>query len=797
MTQNSGTVKIGNRDGLAGTITFGQLSCTGLYQLNGGTIDANVLELIAGLQGVGSGTGTFQQTGGLHKVNGVMMVGDIGGLVPGATGTYLLSGGRLDVTPDIVSFPTGFSDASLNGLQLDTGGTIVGGASDGVFSGKMTQQGGTIAGTFRNEGQIVSKGGVVSGSLINRNRLTLSNGTVTVGTAAISNESTGLIDGAGTISGAVNNVGRIEPTGAMSISTITNTTPATIKIGAATSLRAGQIDNFNLIRLEGGTLAGATGQVNNNANVANGGGLISGGGTIEPTLNMLGGILRADLPGVPLVVKAVNTVDPSSQFIVAPNSTLNLQPNFLNTIPISIQGGGARLVGGTITNNSTIKGAGQIGNRILNSGVIRADGGELTLTAANNSNAAGGLLQANTGNTITFTSGLATNQGQIQLTGGEFNNSAMPLSNGGAIVGRGTIRAGALTNSGSMFFSGGISDVFAPITNSGQVTVTGNGGATFYDNFTNTGPGAFNVTLGSTAVFFGAVSGLSTIAGPGTKDFESTASAGAINTTGTTIVGPLANVTANFIRDNTFDLHGRLNIAPNGSPASVSRLGSLLIHGDAVPTGTLNLADNDLIVTAGDRALVQAQVAFARHGGAWDKPGITSAAAASAPQHNTTLGVLSGQQYRAMNGTGATFDGFAVADSDVLVKYTYYGDTDFNGKVNFDDYVRTDVGFNNHLSGWMNGDFDFNGQVNFDDYVLIDLAFNSQSGTLTRVLGFLDGSQPQASGMSDPAVRMVQQHFQEFGATYASHFLSAVPEPAVATVLLPLSLLSRRRRSRR
>jgi hypothetical protein len=61
------------------------------------------------------------------------------------------------------------------------------------------------------------------------------------------------------------------------------------------------------------------------------------------------------------------------------------------------------------------------------------------------------------------------------------------------------------------------------------------------------------------------------------------------------------------------------------------------------------------------------------------------------------------------------------------VKYTYYGDTDFNGTVNFDDYVRTDSGFNNHRTGWLNGDFDLNGNVNFDDYVLIDLAFNTQA----------------------------------------------------------------------
>src|SRR5205814_3358784 len=130
-------VKIGNHDAILGTISFGELSCTGLYQLNGGTFDANAIELIVGLAGAGSGTGTFQQTGGLHKVNGVMIIGDIGGLIPGATGTYLLSGGRLDVTPAVVTLSNGAGDASMNGLQLDTGGTIVGGATDGVFSGKM------------------------------------------------------------------------------------------------------------------------------------------------------------------------------------------------------------------------------------------------------------------------------------------------------------------------------------------------------------------------------------------------------------------------------------------------------------------------------------------------------------------------------------------------------------------------------------------------------------------------------------------------------------------------------------
>jgi len=116
--------------------------------------------------------------------------------------------------------------------------------------------------------------------------------------------------------------------------------------------------------------------------------------------------------------------------------------------------------------------------------------------------------------------------------------------------------------------------------------------------------------------------------------------------------------------------------------------------------------------------------------------------------------------------------------------------------VNFDDYVRTDNGFNNHLSGWLNGDFDGNGQVNFDDYVLIDLAFNTQSGTLTRALLFLLGSDCNTSGMTDPSLLKVREHVSEFGAGYASHFLAAVPEPSTCVMTGVVAVLACRRRTR-
>src|SRR5262249_49943642 len=54
------------------------------------------------------------------------------------------------------------------------------------------------------------------------------------------------------------------------------------------------------------------------------------------------------------------------------------------------------------------------------------------------------------------------------------------------------------------------------------------------------------------------------------------------------------------------------------------------------------------------------------------------------------------------------------------------GDTDGNWVIDFDDFSRTDGGFNNHLTGYNNGDFDYNNVIDFDDFVVIDAAFNTQ-----------------------------------------------------------------------
>jgi hypothetical protein len=181
---------------------------------------------------------------------------------------------------------------------------------------------------------------------------------------------------------------------------------------------------------------------------------------------------------------------------------------------------------------------------------------------------------------------------------------------------------------------------------------------------------------------------------------------------------------------------GPLTIATGG-------LASVVVGGDKTlsvtslsiaGTGRLDLFDNDMIVdyTGGSPlASVQALINLARTGGSWLGNGLTSTSARNHFALATTLGAMEATDYDSVHGgSGALFNGIDPDSSSVLVKYTWYGDTDFNGQVDFDDYVFTDAGLNNGLGGWLNGDNDGSGGVDFDDYVFLDLAFNSQNETL-------------------------------------------------------------------
>ena len=168
-----------------------------------------------------------------------------------------------------------------------------------------------------------------------------------------------------------------------------------------------------------------------------------------------------------------------------------------------------------------------------------------------------------------------------------------------------------------------------------------------------------------------------------------------------------------------------LQDAASHTDRTVLMLNALTIAGSTNAwTGKLDLQWNDLVVHNGNIATLTNQIASGDNSsgtGRWTGNGLASATDAADATHRTALGVATGL---------TTFDGQAVATTDVLVKSTYYGDTNLDGKVDASDYSRIDNGFLQHLTGWFNGDFNYDGVINGSDYTLIDNAFNTQSASL-------------------------------------------------------------------
>ena len=159
------------------------------------------------------------------------------------------------------------------------------------------------------------------------------------------------------------------------------------------------------------------------------------------------------------------------------------------------------------------------GGNLANDGLVRGDGRlETTLM-----NLAGGEVRAQAGDRLLFTGAGNTNTGNINLIGGtaEFTQDLINAS-GGFIAGRGTlITNSGLTNQGNIGLSGGTTDIFGDVDNDtgGAIIISGNATATFYDEVIHNGT-EIRVSNGSSAVFFGAVSGAGPYTGTGSVFFE-------------------------------------------------------------------------------------------------------------------------------------------------------------------------------------------------------------------------------------------------------------------------------------
>ncbi len=182
-------------------------------------------------------------------------------------------------------------------------------------------------------------------------------------------------------------------------------------------------------------------------------------------------------------------------------------------------------------------------------------------------------------------------------------------------------------------------------------------------------------------------------------------------------------------------------------------------------TSRLDVANNDLDIQSGrsaataaaNLATVTSEVAQGydlTRGANWQgSGGITSTTAAADTNHLTALGVIQNNQSGApLYGSSTPFDTFSPLPGDTLVKYTYFGDANLDGKVDGSDYSLIDAGYASHgtLTGWYYGDFNYDGVIDGSDYALIDNAFNNQTVNLSTS-AVVAASTAQPAAVPEPA----------------------------------------------
>jgi hypothetical protein len=274
-------------------------------------------------------------------------------------------------------------------------------------------------------------------------------------------------------------------------------------------------------------------------------------------------------------------------------------------------------------------------------------------------------------------------------------------------------------------------------TNTALVDVEGGGTDKITLPLTIASNTTFNAGTGSTLV----ISAPMTIdsgdklsqTGTGTVSYQSTVT---VQTGGTFLV-------ANSSYAHSLTLQGTAAAtigSHTGSSPNVLQLDSISLD----PTSKLDVANNAMIIHGGSLSQITNDLAAGFSSGHWNgSTGIVSSTAATGGKSNVGVGVA--------ENVGTSFEGQTVSSTDVLVKYTYYGDTNLDGKVTAADYTAIDNGFNMTLTGWQNGDFNYDGKINGDDYTLMDNAFNTQGSVVIAGASAGPTEQIASAAVPEPA----------------------------------------------
>jgi hypothetical protein len=397
------------------------------------------------------------------------------------------------------------------------------------------------------------------------------------------------------------------------------------------------------------------------------------------------------------------------------------------SISISQSGSNVTIVDGT--SNTTISVA-SVSELIIDSGTnnqaISIDQSSANVTTQIVCNGTGTITLAVSGGSMTFAADAGASAPHLTVSASDDVILTFTGSQAleGLIVGAGTsvtldadARLGTVTGSGTLIIDSG-----STLTTWGDLSI---------GSVVNNGTIAFNssdnISVTSAISGSGGVSQL----GTGTTTLSQYAASGPLNLEAGTLV-----------------------LATDNGPVRTSNL-VIATDTDGTPLATLDLTDNSLIIQgasaslgtwdgsrySGILGLLAAGAGTAPLSGglpSWSGVGITSSAAAA--NSSMTLATTDGATYKMYLGNDsshASFADYAVADTDVIIKYTLNGDANLDGVVDGLDYAQIDAGFNNSTTfpmdewstigftmNFANGDFNYDGAIDFWDYSLIDANFD-------------------------------------------------------------------------
>jgi hypothetical protein len=701
-----------------------------------------------------STSGTYVQSGGTMNATGNATFGDG---INGA-GTLVMSGGALNVgsgfVGDLNIGRNGAGTANISGGTINTANMFVGRIPGG--SGTVVQTGGAI--NVTNNLVMFERAPDFVVDVAPPDFWTMSAGSITVGNemyigahgpATFNLSGTGFISVVGTVHIAASGGSSDPPAGVGTL----NMSSGTINVTGANAFFVVADHGDGTFNFSGGSITTKFYNIGQN---------FEPGFSSRGVVNQTGGSATAQSSWViGEESRSANLYDLSGGTVTVVGAGTPQVPGDLNVA----SGPGSK---GTLTLRGTgvagVAHSANVGNATFSSGtVVVSSSGSLAL--GTNGNGDSQLVVGVNGT------------GNLQIQGGNVSTDFITLGQNSAGVGTGTQTGGTLVvrgnisvgessaqnnvydiSGGTMSVGGGI---FVGSTGNGILSIGGTAVVTSALAIENAPTGT-----GTISVSGGRLTGLSMNNRRLYTQSGGSVTLGAVTGPGQTSVSGGSLAVAS-VAQGTLQLSatGRITVTPNGTDTGVSVVNNLSITN----SGKLDLNDNTLIVDytgASPVGAVRAALGTGYNGGAWTGNGLASSAAATAASsaHKTALGYAEASAL--FTSFPATFKGQSVDNTSVLVRYTYAGDSNIDGKVDLTDFTFLAANFNKvGGASWLQGDYNYDGNVDLTDFTFLASNFNQ---TL-------------------PA-----------GAAGAASIGAPVPEPGgIAALSFAVATLARRRRFKR